>query len=477
MRCIVIMPPNMARRLRERDGYIARAKQKLQLRELSALSDEGRSEQRYIRVLLTALSAAGARGISVAVELVTIPLVLRYLGPELFGLWITLASFTALLIVSDLGFSQGLVSAVSTAEGSDDPDLVPELVASAFYMLLGVTAILGIGFALVHPGIEWSSVFNVTSVNAIAVVDEAVAVLVWMTLVTIPFGIAAKIREGQQMGFIAYLWVAAGGVLSLIGVILAMALGADLRWLVFALASAPLLAALLNTVSIVRDRPDFLPLPKRASAAGVTQLLSLGVLFFVVQTSGVAGFVTDNLVVARLLGSEVVTEYAVPMKLFMVIPVAVGFLLRPLWPAYSEALARGDVTWFASTARRSFKLAAIAGVGLSTVLAIVARPAIQIWAGSGVSPSNSHLLALACFSALFTVGVAAAQVFYALNAVRYLAITAFVGVAVNLAASIQFTRQIGVTGPVWGSVISLGPLLIAHGLYIKRALSQLELQH
>ena len=49
---------------------------------------------------MTTVSAGGARVIQLLVSLVTLPLTFKYLGPELYGLWMVLLS-----IISAMGFA------------------------------------------------------------------------------------------------------------------------------------------------------------------------------------------------------------------------------------------------------------------------------------------------------------------------------------------------------------------------------------
>jgi O-antigen/teichoic acid export membrane protein len=294
-----------------------------------------------------------------------------------------------------------------------------------------------------------------------------VAVLVAMTLIGIPFGLAARVRQGFQESFIANLWMSIGSVVSLAAVLLAITFGATLPWLVFAFACGPLTASLLNGASLLRSRPWLVPRPGDASVTQGRQLLSLGLLFFIVQVAGVAAYQTDNIVVARVIDVTAVTQYAVPMQLFMLIPTVAGVLAYPLWPAYREALARGDNIWFRRTVWRSLILASGAGLILSAMLALTATPVIQAWAGSSVTPSTSLVIALAMYSTLFTISTVVAMFLYAVDAVRFLAASSAAFVVLNLGLSIVLTQSIGIPGPAWGSVIAMVPNLVAQLVYLR----------
>jgi O-antigen/teichoic acid export membrane protein len=437
------------------------------LQDLATLSPEGRSRERHKRLALAGVSSIGFRTVGIIVGFITVPIVLGYLGPEKYGLWVTVTSFTALLLFADLGLGQGLVNGMSTAEGTDRRAALPSLVASAFYMLVFVAVFLGVVFAAIYPVVPWSDVLSVRSSTDAQLAGPAIAVLVAMTLVGLPFGLVLRVRLALQESFIANVWLSVGSVVTLAALVLAIELGSTLPWLVFAFACGPLAASLLNWGFLLRKRPVLLPRPRYASVSEGRHLLSLGLLFFVVQIAGAGAYQTDNLVVARIVGVAAVTQYAVPMQLFMLTPTVISLLVYPLWPAYREALAREDDLWFRRTARRSFILATAAGSLFSTILALSATPIIHAWAGSSVTPSTSLVAALAVFSILFTVSTVVTVFLYAVDAVGFIAASSAVFVVLNLGLSIALTQKIGVPGPAWGSVIAMVPNLAAQLLYVR----------
>jgi len=443
------------------------------LEDLSTLPPEGRSRERRKRLALAAATSIGTRGVSIVVGLVTLPLMLRYLGTELYGLWVVLTSFATLLVFADLGLGQGVVNGIAAAEGKDQRRKIASLVASAFYMLVVVAFVVGCIFAGVYTLVPWDEVFNVRSASAAEAAGPAAAVLVVTTLLAVPLGLAVRVRHALQESFVTNIWMAAGSVISLAALITAIELGATLPWLVFAFACGPLFVSLMNGLSLIRTRPWLVPRPRHATVATARQLLSLGALFFVVQVAGVAAYEIDNLIIARILDAEAVTQFAVPMRLFLLIPTIVGLLAYPLWAASRAALARGDEDWFRRTLKLSLGVTAAAAATLSVCLAMVATPLIHLWAGSNVTPSTSLIAALACYSTLFAVSIVAAMFLYAVQAIKFVAISSVVFVTVNVALSIALTQSIGIPGPAWGSVIAMLPNLALQLAYIRRRLPHL----
>src|SRR5215207_9066316 len=108
-------------------------------------------------------------------------------------------------------------------------------------MLSGIAVSLAVLFAVIHPWVPWTRVFNVSSSQAVAEAGPALAVFVGCFLAGIPLSVARQTQIGYQEGFAANLWTILGSLVGLGGVLLAIHVEAGLPWLVLAMASAPTL--------------------------------------------------------------------------------------------------------------------------------------------------------------------------------------------------------------------------------------------
>ena len=81
------------------------------------------------------------------------------------------------------------------------------------------------------------------------------------------------------------------------------------------------------------------------------------------QVVAAVAYASDSFVIAQLLGAPAVAEYAVPERMFSLITMVLAMVLAPLWPAYGEAIARGDAAWVKRTLKRSI----LTAVGLAAL--------------------------------------------------------------------------------------------------------------
>jgi len=442
----------------------------IRLKPFDTSTIEGRSSERHRRIVLTAVTSAGARGVTLLTGLVSVPLTVRYLGAERYGMWMTISSVISILRFADLGLGNGLLNAVSEANGKDDRVMAREYVSSAFFMLSGVAALLAVIFAVVFPYISWQQVFNVSSVQAIAEAGPAMAAFMGCFLLGMPLGVVQRTQLGYQEGFINSVLEVVGRLLGLAGILLVIVLKARLPWLVLAMAGGPVIASLLNGFYVFGfRRPWLYPRFGYVTRIAARKVLNTGLLFFVLQVVIALAFASDNLVIAQVVGASAVTLYAVPMKLFQMLDMVLQMILSPLWPAYGEAIARKDVGWVKRTLVRSTSLGALFSVSSSVILIIFGAQIIRLWAGPEITPSFGLLLGLGVWTVLKAVGNAVAMFLNGANVIKFQAVTAvFMGISA-LALKIVLSQMVGILGVIWATVIAYSVCVaVPMGIYIPR---------
>jgi O-antigen/teichoic acid export membrane protein len=444
----------------------------------AAVTAAERSKDRYRRALLTTIAAVGARGLSVLIMLAMVPLVLDYLGSERFGLWIMIISLLMLLAFTDLGIASGLINAVAEAHGKDDIEATKRHVSSAFFMLAGVAIALGVLFGVSYPFVAWADALSATSPEARAEVGSAIAVLVGCFLVSMPLSVVERTQAGIQEGYVTGIWAGLGSLMSLGGILLAIELEAGLPWLVAVAAGAPVVAMALNGLRLFGwKRPWLRPRWSYVTRESSRHILRLGFLFFVLQLSVAMAFTSDNIVAGKVLGAEAVTQYAVPFRLFSIVPALLSLIYLPLWPAYGEAIARGDTGWARKTLVRSLLFGLALTISTSALLVAFGSRIIELWVGGKVVPSFALLLGLGVWSVVGTAGTAVAMFLNGANVIRFQVIVAVVMAPAALATKIALADMIGVPGIIWGTIIAycvLAALPIA--LYVPRVMSRLTVE-
>lgn len=343
---------------------------------------EGRARERRRRAMLASLMSMAAKAVSVATALITVPITLRYLGGERYGMWIVLSSMVAMLSFTDLGIGNGVLNAVAAAHGRDDRQGIREAVSSGAAALCGIALVAVVALAIAYPHVGWSAFFNVRSPLARAEAGPAVAAFVLCFAVAIPTNIVQRTQLGLQEGFVASAWLCAGSLFTLPAVLLAVHLEAGLPVLVAVLMGAPLIAALLNTVYFFGfRRPDLRPSPAHVRLAEIGAATRAGGMFLFIQLGNSVMIGSVPIVIAHTAGPTAMAQYAVPERLMAIVVMLVSMYVQPLWPAFREALTRGDGRWVIDAYRQTLVRVALAATAVLLVMATAMPWILYLWVG------------------------------------------------------------------------------------------------
>lgn len=418
-------------------------------------TEQGRADERHRRALLSALASVAAKVLSVLTALISVPLTLHYLGAERYGMWLTMSSLVAMLAFADLGVGNGLLNAVAEANGKDDKTQIRSYVSSGFLALGGVAVLILIIFATLYQFVEWPGVFNVKSLAASEEAGPALAVFVICFAVAIPMSIVQRVQMGLQRGFLASLWQCAASLLGLLGVVLAIQLEASLPWLVLAYVGAPLMAGVVNSaVYFGWMQPDICPGLRSASMLAAKRILKTGMLFLVLQIVVAVAYTSDGIIVAQLLGASAVAEYAVPEKMFGVGASILAMMLAPLWPAYGEALARGDHAWVRKTLKKSLLVAVITSALVSVVLVLTGAQIMRFWVGDMMSPPLALLLGLGVWKIFETSGNALAVYLNGANVIGVQVVISVMMAICSVSFKLLLIPEMGVAGVPWATALA-----------------------
>ena len=427
----------------------------LLLHSFDVSTAEGRAKERQRRVALSALASALAKVISVSTALISVPLTLHYLGAERYGMWMTMSSLVAMLGFADLGIGNGLLTSVASAHGRDDRAKIKAYVSSA-YCVLSVIALVAIAlFCLSYSLVDWYRIFNVKTEVARGEAGPAMAVLVCCFALAIPVNIVQKVQMGLQDGFIASLWQCGASLMALAGVLFAIHRQAPLAWLVLAFVGAPLLAGATNSLSFfLRLAPDIAPSWRSLSVAATRSIAGVGLLFLVLQIVGALAYTSDNIIIAQMLGAAAVAGYAVPVQMFNLIGTLIAMALAPLWPAYGEAISRGDKAWVKKILKRSLLFSVGVASVCSTALVAAGSWIIGLWVSHAVATPLLLLVGLGVWKVIEAGGNAVAMLLNGAHVVWLQVAVAIATATCAIVLKIVFIASIGVAGAVWATVIS-----------------------
>ncbi len=352
--------------------------------------------------MITALSIIGSKGISLLIQLISIPLTYNYLGEERFGLAMTVLSFTMLLTFSDMGLGLGLMNKVAEYDIAENKESLKKAISSTFFLLTFIATFLAISSYFVLLFADWAAVFKITNDATIAEADLSILIFALSFIISLPFSIIIKLQAGFQEGYYNNLWDVGGNLLSLILLILFVNMKKGVPSIIFALYGAKSLSIVCNFIyHFVFVRREFLPSIKDFDFEVCKSLGRDGLQHFAIQLMTILIINTDTIIIAHYKGAESVAAYAIGYRLVSILYLPIMAIIGPAWPAYNDAFAQNDLDWIRRTLKKYFHLV----IGYSTIAFVLfllfCNPIIRLWINQHVQLNFSLVLVFGMYIIYF----------------------------------------------------------------------------
>jgi O-antigen/teichoic acid export membrane protein len=439
-------------------------------------ADAAHGKERSRRALLTTLSAVGGRGLGLMLSFVSLPLTIGYLDTERYGLWITIGSFLTWFSLADLGLGNGLSNAITKARAAGDHEGARAVVSTTMVLLGTIALGLAVVFALAFPFVPWARVFAVSARVDRAELHRTVALCLAVFALSFPLGVVDRVLGACQEGYLVNYWSSATSVLTTVALLVAVRFGSGLPTLVLALSVLPLLSRLAWTFWVfTRIHPELRPRRAAYRAELSRSLLGTGGAFLVVQLASLGMWQNDNLIIAQLYGAAAVGPYSVAFRIANIYIALVNMWLSPLWPAYADATARGDIAWIRATVWRTIRISVGATLGAAAGMIALGGFVIHVWTRKAdMVPSRRLLVPIALFMVVFVACQAPTMALNGMGRIRgqmYYGLTAAV---VNVGLSIVLGKVIGVDGVCWATFLAAIVPAVLVMLELRRELRRME---
>ena len=413
------------------------------------------------------LAQGGGQAGLLAVQLVSVPLLIAAWGIDGFGTWAMLTALTGLLALSDLGFTFAVKNDLALRLARGDRDGARASYQSVLVLLLGSCAVLAL---LVAGGVLMA--WRIGWLARLSQGGEVAAAIAWLAATAglsqffllgcaglrgigrpaeeITAAATARIAEGMAVVTVALLGHGIASAAAAACLVRAVACGV-LWWRLRRLA--PWLRSGLRS-GVPEARRDRL------------QLLASPALSYLLIPLAQAGLLhAPPLLLGLMSGPTGVALYAVTRTVARAGTTAATLVNHALVPEYSYAFGAGRAQRVAALIRLHQTLIGMGALAYAAVLAALG-PMLIHWFSGGSVTAQSALLAAIGLSVLLEMGwTACLAPRAARNAHRRIALSAPLGAAVGLGAGVALA---GVIAPP----VALGcGVALAHGLICGAALS------
>ncbi len=414
-----------------------------------------KGDSRFVRLKKNIAISFLLKGIGLIIGYIRFPLTLTYLGNMWYGVWLTIGSFTGWLSFFNIGLGNGLRNKLAESLALHDIESSKKYVSSTYFVISLIALGLFIVLIPVILLVDWNSIFNIESVDS-TVLKSSLIVFVGFFCLKFVLRLLRTVFEADQKpaysDFIDFL----SSVLFFIAILFLIKFTQPSLLYVVAIHGAlPVVILIIFSIYYYQRgykgiRPSFKYVDKRL----LKGLANLGIKFFIIQTSVIIMFATDNMIITRVLGPEDVVPYSAARKYFGIVEMGFSIILVPFWSAFTDAFSRGEISWVKSSIRKLLKLLSFVVLVL-IVMYIVSPWVYKIWLGNKVQiPWELSLL-----MALYVIVRAWINVFvYFINGVGKIKLQLWVSLMVsviNIPLSVALAQSMGMKGVILATTLCL----------------------
>ena len=399
--------------------------------------------------------------VTLSVGFVSVPLLLRWLGADRVGMYRVLLDSFAYLGLFGFGIDGALLACLAREIGRGNRGATAQVLAAGLKAYLPVSLVMVLG----GGGLT----FSLRHIFALGSVPQGELMFAGFIMAgnafLIPFAVFRALAEAEQRSYLVKLLLTFQSILLTCLLLAAARLGWGLpgQMLATLLAQTPTIAIL--TVHGVRRYPGLRSVTVEPEVHAALWSLSWPTLF--VAVCGQAALLSDNIVVGAFLGPLSVTAFFLTQRLASLAQAQLQGLGNASWAALVELHAQERHEVFR---KRLLELTSlVSALSLATLgpIAVYTEHFIRLWvgpvyfAGFAVSCLASVNAWLWSLSSLWSWPVSGT------GHVRRWLPYAVASAIVNLLISILATMQLGVMGPLLGT---LAGFLLVHSWGLPRVL-------
>ena len=400
----------------------------------------------------------GGIGVTLAIQLVSVPVFLAAWGVHTYGEWLVLSAVPTYVALSDLSFSSVAGNSMVMLEAAgkrQDAITLGRRLWSIVTVMTGIAVLAAVAIALVFGGAFGST--------AAIPASEAKIVLVALFL---------QVAVGNQYGVLD-AWYRAGGRYplgatmrqigrllefgALIGVVL---IGVRPGAAAIAFLAGSAAGFSVSWVVLKRTVPWSTFRLEQPHLLTVRELLAPGVAYMAFPIGNALSLQGLTIVVGGTLGVAAVVVFSTTRTLTRVVLQAMSSINSAIWPELSRSVGSDRVDEARAILRRATQVSLAVSLSLIVLLALLGPSIIRSWTHGIVDPPRELLYVLLLVVVGNSVSNTLATVLYATNQHKRLAMVYLLGVVVAVLAAIPLSTALGLPGT------AMALLLIEAGMIV-----------
>ena len=399
--------------------------------------------------------------LSMGLSYFSIPLFLKYLGQQDYGLWMTIFSIVSWIYTFDLGIGNGLKNKLTESLTKKNYNEAREYITTG-YIVLGIIAICILTLGLIGiKVIDIGKFLNIDfySENYIKLIFEivfAMTILNFIVFLYKTFYLSIHNSSIMNLGNFLFqlLFIISLYILNYYNKV-------SLITVSIIYPGINLILGLFFTKKFFNKYKELTPSIKSFSKKKIKGIGSIGISFFIIQISVLFILTVDNLLITKYVGTDAVASYSIVSKLFQSFIVLESIISVPMWTLFLDSYIKKDKKWILNI----FKKINILFLFLIIVIIVViflAPYIIKIWIGREIFIPKYLILLWGIFVLNRVYGDIHMIFINGTGKIHLQMWLHVLGGIINIPLSIYFIRDLdmGSSGAILGTNICMLPLAV-----------------
>lgn len=375
--------------------------------------------------------------LAISITFFNVRILIGFLGTENYGWWTTVLSIVSWVSIGDFGIGNGLRNKLTECLAKKEYKKAKEYVSTAYYYLFRIACvILAIGVICILYMIK-NNLLDVEKIIVIAIMVIGISINFVLNIIgTILYANNSSGSVGITNLVYNFLYII---LLSVMNIFFN---NKSLIMVSIAYIFSLIFANVFTTIKFYKSKKYLTPKRKYVNKNLNSDIMGLGIRFFILQIAGIILFSTDNLLIGTLISYDMVTYYDIINKIFTNINNLYSILLIPIWSATTYAYANKQYEWIKKTSKK-LHILLILFIIFVIIVSFAINYIITLWIGKSIIYDVNTIIIFALYSIVgawlgiycsFLNGIGA------INMQMYLAIF---GAIVNIPLSIYFSKKLG----------------------------------
>ena len=390
-----------------------------------------------------------SKAVNVVGPIVLIPLFVRYLTTEEYGIWLIVLSITSFFYLTNVGILQVVTNAIARDISIDKTDYYSKVASSGYYLFLKITlsVLLICVVIFLAVNIFYPDFFTNGSLPLVITVTAV--------LITYPLFVYRNVLRGlDHIHLEQTCEIFFGSLVRYIAIVISLLSGLKLIALSIIYGISHCLPSLGAKVYLKKIIPKFKISRAHRDSEITRKMVKPSTSFFILMVSGSMLNSVDNVIIGSIIGAESVPMYAVPMQIIWLFVTTVGIASSIKMPLISGLYKQGKLEELKALFRTLLFFSVMIAFIFIFNLVFFGEIIIVNWAGPSIFPGQDVFYLMLIFAFLFSVVWPSDAILSAAEKHSSYANMTVLEALLNLLLTIYLTYKFGIKGAVSGTIIS-----------------------